>query len=283
MESYIEITVAPGKLTQPHPSMLDGLLNFNRCQRIDGSFYGTAGKCQIGKEVGPRIRELLSKINPNRPGVPGGHGIKPIGEGYFAKAYDLGDGVILKKGGVTSAEAEAMHVLHDIEGIPKLLAFITKQKKNWWGLGDKVIGRGVMIAMEKVPGKPVDKYDKYPELVSQAWENGISILKKIHKANYSHGDIHNGNIMFNPETKKSTLIDFAFSQDDSISGQYDDIVQITSIMSEARKGWLSNPEKFPVITAFMKNASALRPYVDKDRYGAKEKKVLDDFWSKVPD
>ncbi len=36
-------------------------LDFTRCQRPDGSYYGTSGQCRKGKPVGPRERALLKK------------------------------------------------------------------------------------------------------------------------------------------------------------------------------------------------------------------------------
>jgi len=35
------------------------ILDFARCQRADGSFYGTAGQCRLGKKVGPREIKVL--------------------------------------------------------------------------------------------------------------------------------------------------------------------------------------------------------------------------------
>jgi hypothetical protein len=37
------------------------VLDFARCQRADGSYYGTAGRCRKGKEVGPRETKMLKK------------------------------------------------------------------------------------------------------------------------------------------------------------------------------------------------------------------------------
>jgi hypothetical protein len=39
--------------------VLDALYDFSRCQRADGSYYGTAGQCRIGKEVGAKDISML--------------------------------------------------------------------------------------------------------------------------------------------------------------------------------------------------------------------------------
>jgi len=46
------------------------VLDFARCQRSDGSFYGTSGQCRKGKEVGPReIKELQAKAKAGDSGA----------------------------------------------------------------------------------------------------------------------------------------------------------------------------------------------------------------------
>jgi hypothetical protein len=43
------------------------VLDFARCQRADGTFYGTGGQCRKGKEVGERERaEKLQAKKPQR-------------------------------------------------------------------------------------------------------------------------------------------------------------------------------------------------------------------------
>ncbi len=43
----------------------NGIYDFTRCMRPDGTFYGTRGKCREGTEVG--AKEVVSTKNPERP------------------------------------------------------------------------------------------------------------------------------------------------------------------------------------------------------------------------
>ena len=40
--------------------------DFTRCQRADGTFYGTAGKCRSGSEVSAKQKEALAKATPEQ-------------------------------------------------------------------------------------------------------------------------------------------------------------------------------------------------------------------------
>lgn len=75
-----------------------------RCQRADGTFYGTAGRCQKGREVGPRpIEKAIKRITQSfsttknlvfqnlinqTEGMPGVH--KNLGNGIYVIRGDAG-------------------------------------------------------------------------------------------------------------------------------------------------------------------------------------------------
>lgn len=51
-------------MKRTYPSFSEGayeVLDFVRCQRADGTFYGTSGQCRKGKAVGPREKKALKK------------------------------------------------------------------------------------------------------------------------------------------------------------------------------------------------------------------------------
>lgn len=84
-------------------SALD-LWNFVRCQRSDGSFYGTSGKCRKGTEAGPKA---LGKL---------------IGGGQEGKVYGVGRGRVLKIAKDADPNLEAQRIASDAELAPRILA-----------------------------------------------------------------------------------------------------------------------------------------------------------------
>jgi hypothetical protein len=44
----------------------DGLMDFTRCMRADGSFYGTRGKCRKGSEALLPEEERKENVQPKR-------------------------------------------------------------------------------------------------------------------------------------------------------------------------------------------------------------------------
>jgi hypothetical protein len=46
------------------------LYNFTRCQRLDGTFYGTSGRCRIGQEVSPNSRQFSTGVTWGKYNIP---------------------------------------------------------------------------------------------------------------------------------------------------------------------------------------------------------------------
>lgn len=83
--------------------MINQTLNFVRCQRADGSFYGTSGKCRKGREVDAKQMKRTTKalkqlIDPD-------------------KKHNLGNGISVVKN-----TAEQQQRLYDSGGFPRPLA-----------------------------------------------------------------------------------------------------------------------------------------------------------------
>lgn len=66
-------------------SCLDVVYEFARCQRVDGSHYGTGGQCRKGKEAGAKI-EVPTSL---RPKTGSEAGIKPKTKAVLAKEEKL--------------------------------------------------------------------------------------------------------------------------------------------------------------------------------------------------
>lgn len=261
------------------PYLNSGFLDFTRCQRADGSHYGTSGQCRKGREVDAKIKELVALMNPKDPqGGSGGHTLERIGRGAYGEAYSIGDGVIIKVGEISEREAMAMEDLKHVEGIPRVVASKFTTRTNRYGdLEDLGI-----IAMSRAPGKPIASI-KSPEAKSKAWEKVLPILKKIHQAGYFHGDLHSGNVMYDRRSQRASVIDFGKAGDTSIAEMFGDLVSVMGEMFELSKAWNRNPEAFPTISAFMRESAKLDAKPHKDKSGIRGKKTLDEFWAAVPD
>ena len=175
-------------------------LEFTRCQRADGSYYGTAGICRKGREVADLIKAGKSLHEVLRQG-------KWLGRGAFGKVIDVGDGVLVKEGLIGAEEAQALADLKAIPNIPKLIATSVKFNKD--NLFDDVPKHGV-LAMTHVPGEPIRKLGR--KFKPEAWDATLKLLGKIQKAGYSHGDIHPGNALYDRSTKQASIIDFGEAQ-----------------------------------------------------------------------
>ena len=117
------------------------ICEFIRCQRADGTFYGTSGKCRKGREVDPRkeVEKLAKKLSATKGDVLKS-AVDPD-KGLIGKGKDLGNGISVVKGDIK--------VLENLGGIPGLPRPVSK-----------VVGEGnpvVVVARKNVkPWKDLD-------------------------------------------------------------------------------------------------------------------------------
>lgn len=79
------------------------MMDFVRCQRADGSYYGTRGRCQKGREVGAKQIDKQTK--------------KALKQLLGPDKGDLKNGI-----SVTPTDAKTQQKLHDLGGFPRPLA-----------------------------------------------------------------------------------------------------------------------------------------------------------------
>lgn len=92
-------------------------LDFVRCQRADGTFYGTSGKCRKGREVdAKKILDKLTKGFSETKKDVFDSAINPKG-GLIGKGKDLGNGVSAVKG-----DLQVLEKLGKLPGLPKPVA-----------------------------------------------------------------------------------------------------------------------------------------------------------------
>ena len=89
-------------------------LEFVRCQRADGTFYGTSGQCRKGREVNPRkeVDKLARKLSATKGDVLRS-AVDP-GKGLVGKGKDLGNGISVVKG-----DSAVLEKLGKVPGLPR--------------------------------------------------------------------------------------------------------------------------------------------------------------------
>lgn len=162
-------------------------LNFILCQRADGTFYGTAGRCRKGREVAKAIR--ISNL------VKQTEGKKPIGEGLFGKVFDIGSGIVVKIGEIQEIEIQAMDGLKHISGIPRAISAS-------YGVSES----HSVLGMDKAPGVPIAKLTRDDR--KKAWDEALKLLKQVHEHGWAHMDFHDQNVLYDPKSREASIIDF---------------------------------------------------------------------------
>lgn len=244
--------------------------DFVRCQRADGSFYGTGGQCQKGREVSDKVRELV-----NRTGKLGDRDVDKVsrefpvlGQGKFGKVLDTGGGVVVKIGEIKQQEIDILEELKSVEGVPRVVA-------------ENVSKGGNVLAMTKAMGQSGEQREDESEFGPLEVFNGVMpILKQIHAKGIAHTDLHTGNIMYDEETGVTSLIDFGRATRSPSVAIGEAIRLKNDIMEEFSMAKELNPranvyKQFPQATQF---ASAVLAYQkgSPDEYRTAESWKLDD-------
>ena len=199
------------------------LYEFARCQRADGSYYGTGGQCRKGapaepkekttkKSVPPAMKKELSALSKGDAGALGkrfNDSKKEIGEGAYGAVKETPEGTIIKKGMIGPVEAKVQQRLSDVDGVPKLLDVAYTSKP----FEDRNADRMGIIEMEKARGKPLGAYkDLSNEEKGKVIDEYIRVRKDMHQRGVAHNDFHDNNFFYDRETGKGGAIDFGLSQ-----------------------------------------------------------------------
>lgn len=97
-------------------------------------------------------------------------------------------------------EGEILERLNDIEGIPKLIRLFTSDKFNY-AIIKKERGKDLFEHVSQTGPFSLSTTKKIAKKI-------LCILKKIHERKVVHGDIKPDNIIYDPISKKVTIIDF---------------------------------------------------------------------------
>ena len=97
--------------------------DFVRCQRADGSFYGTAGRCQKGREVGPKsMQHFFHRYSTTKKRFF--QDLVDKTEGLSGVHKDLGNGIYIIRG-----DAGKIDSMGYLPGFPKAVASVVGENK----------------------------------------------------------------------------------------------------------------------------------------------------------
>jgi len=170
-----------------------------------------------------------------------------IGEGQFGQVSVSDDGEsVIKRGSIGPEELKVLHALRDVDGIPNLInaeftapfADESAMENNPGGYNTREPGQSKyfdkedqsyldrrfptaqgQFAMSTVPGEELFDAqqwfddDETANVQEQIW----NLRRQMHELGVSHNDMHGGNIKYDEDTGKVSLIDFGLAQDDPMS------------------------------------------------------------------
>ena len=252
------------------------MFDFVRCQRADGSHYGTGGRCQKGREVDPiqKATKIVSKgLGNNDPrGVAMGQkeGLGILGRGAYGTVYDVGGGVVIKAGKIKQKELDIMEELNGIQGVPRVIAQNTD-------------GYSTMVAMTKSPGDTIANLEMKDEnLFGEGMDAALSIVGEMHIRGIAHNDLHQGNIMYDPESRSASVIDYGMAT----RNPHDALEEAANLfMRIQNRTNHSNIDDYENIDAFLSSykrvAGSTDDFLKSDKSAERTQDILDDIWGKV--
>lgn len=131
------------------------------------------------------------------------------GKGSYGTVF-VSEDTVVKRGEIGRTEASIQSILSKKGLAPKILSYEFTDKPTV-SILKPVIGR---IAMERAKGRSMDEFDSPDQKIGNKTVSDAywSTRAKVHRSGIAHNDLHTGNIFLNPETGKTTVLDFGFSQ-----------------------------------------------------------------------
>lgn len=178
--------------------------DYTTCQRADGSYYGSRGRCIKGTEVQKKEdksteKSLRDKFNKGTV----------VGGGEYGEVSLTKDGGIIKKGRIGPMELEVQKELGEAGLAPKVHGNVWTAKDP--GGNQPRMG---MVEMDLAKGKPYMELEKTlsDKQKAKAADEYLRIQGAMHKRGIAHGDFHEQNYFFDTKTGKGTAIDFGLSE-----------------------------------------------------------------------
>lgn len=167
------------------------LWDFVRCQRPDGTFYGTRGKCRKGSEASPKEKG------------------KFLGGGLEGKVYGIGRGRVLKVADGSDPNLEAQKIASDAGLAPRILAAGTMKKdpkQRKYQIIDQVQTEDIPGIGQ--PGRASAPLEELSERDMIREKKAYLAALELNARGVEHGDLHGGNLKWNSAEDKPVLLDF---------------------------------------------------------------------------
>ena len=170
--------------------------DFARCQRPDGSYYGTSGQCRKGTPVGAKERKEKKARRSLRERFDETGGVNG---GAYGDVAVTKEGTVIKKGRLGQDEIKVQEELAKAGLAPKVLdsEWTAKKPDNAgprMGIMEMELAKG--SSYEETQGNLNDKQK------AQAADEYLRIQGEMHKRGIAHGDFHEQNFFFDPEQVK---------------------------------------------------------------------------------
>ena len=166
--------------------LLEGVYDFTRCQRPNGTYYGTAGKCRKGVEVGYSNWREVAKGNY------GAVAVSPDGS-RAVKTLLTHNG---KKGEFGDYEVELAEKMGEMGHSPRVHSHDEDH-----------------LEMDFVKGRPLwngyARREGEPQMNTAQATKAVAAIRDLHKMGFFHGDMHALQFMVDKNDVK--LVDFGLS------------------------------------------------------------------------
>jgi predicted Ser/Thr protein kinase len=125
-------------------------------------------------------------------------------------------GVGIKYGDISPKEVELLKKIGESGAGPRLIAAKYLTESNYPGSPNQDSeNRKGMIAMERIPGKPLEKVS-YEITEEQLGDGYLKGMAKLHRAGIAHGDAHLGNAIMKPDGDVK-FVDFGNAKNSPVS------------------------------------------------------------------
>lgn len=140
-----------------------------------------------------------------------GSGSRAVGEGSYGSVIRNPDGTFVKRGAISSTEAELIKVLGKKDIGPRLVAADINGKHDWHSEKFVDIRKG-RIAMSGVPGIPMEEVNANTKFAGkQASDIYWKALGDLHRLGVAHNDAHINNILVD-DKGKGRWVDLGLAQ-----------------------------------------------------------------------
>ncbi len=227
--------------------LLTEVHDFTRCERPNGTHYGTAGRCKKGVEVNRENK----KENIQKAFDEG----KVFGKGAMGEVR-LNAGpppTVVKKGKIGQHEAEALTRLKGTGLAPPLVSatpLANEKLVNKVIFGGHVTSGDGMLQMGEAKGKPIASQILSKEQKVQQTDSMMRARAQLHLAGIAHNDTHDGNVFYDPKTKRTMFVDFGLSQ---IGPRYALVEALLTNKDSSSKTAFDGGEESPLYRKFQGN------------------------------